>query len=106
MNRYGVWLAIVAMALSSRSGAQTSPAGGATFDWPLHNLDVRNSRYAPLDEINASNAARLAVKWSYDASAADNIGRNTPLVVDGVMYVDAGSKLFAVNAATGQLVWS
>jgi len=46
------------------------------------------------------------VKWSYDASAADNIGRNTPLVVDGVMYVDAGSKLFAVNAATGQLVWS
>ncbi len=78
----------------------------ANFDWPLHNLDIRNSRYAPLDEINGSNVARLAVKWSYDAGAVDNIGRNTPLVVDGVMYVDAGSKLFAVDAATGRLLWN
>ena len=35
-----------------------SPAGSANVDWPLHNLDLRNSRYAALDEINTSNAAR------------------------------------------------
>ena len=98
-------LAVVAVALGSPSGAQ-APSGAANFDWPLHNLDIRNSRYAPLDEINTSNAARLTVKWSYDAGGVDNIGRNTPLVVDGVMYVDAGSKLFAVNAATGQVLWN
>src|SRR5262245_41427856 len=105
MRKYAVCLAVVAVALGRPSGAQ-APSGAANFDWPVHNLDVRNSRYAPLDEINTSNAARLAVKWSFDTAAADNIGRNTPLVVDGVMYVDAGSKLFAVNAATGQLIWN
>ena len=99
-------LAIAAVALTGQAGAQAPAGPGGSFDWPLHNLDVRNSRYAPLDEINTSNVARMAVKWSYDAGAVDNIGRNTPLVVDGVMYVDAGSKLFAVNAATGQLQWS
>jgi glucose dehydrogenase len=98
-------LAVATIAVGSPAGAQ-APAGGASFDWPLHNLDIRNSRYAPLDEINASNAARLTLKWSYDAGAVDNIGRNNPLVVDGVMYVDAGSKLMAIDAVTGRLRWN
>ena len=62
MSRCGVWLAVVALALGRPSDAQTPPGAGANFDWPLHNLDVRNSRYAPLDEINASNAARRWLK--------------------------------------------
>ena len=68
-------------------------------DWPLHNLDLSNTRYSPLDAINTSNAGRLAVTWSFDAGM--NLGEVTPLVVNGVMYFNAGSKLFAVNAATG-----
>ena len=99
-------MAVVALALGGPAGAQAPAGTGANVDWPLHNLDIRNSRYAPLDEINASNVARLTVKWSYDAGAVDSIARNTPLVVDGVMYVDAGSKLFAVDAATGRLLWN
>src|SRR5262245_750223 len=99
-------LTAFALGLGISTRAQAPAGTGGNFDWPLHNLDFRNSRYAPLDEINTSNASRLAVKWSYDAGAVDNIGRNTPLVVDGVMYLDAGSKLFAVNAVTGQLIWN
>src|SRR5215208_7337746 len=106
MSKYATFLAVAAVALGSPSGAQAPSGAAVNVDWPLHNLDVRNSRYAALDEINTTNVARLAVKWSYDAGAVDNIGRNTPLVVDGVLYVDAGSKLFAVNAATGQLLWN
>jgi len=30
----------------------------------------------------------------------------TPLVVDGVMYYDAGSKLFAGDGATGATLWT
>jgi hypothetical protein len=90
---------VAAIALATPTGAQAPGGTGANVDWPQHNLDLRNGRYAALDEINTSNAARLAVKWSYDAGAVDNIARNTPLVVDGVMYVDAGSKLRGTNAA-------
>jgi quinohemoprotein ethanol dehydrogenase len=79
---------------------------GARFNWASHNLDTRNSRYAPLDEVNTSNVASLTVKWIFTAPAADNIGRGTPLAVDGVLYFNSGSKLFAVDGATGTPVWT
>jgi len=30
----------------------------------------------------------------------------TPLVVDGVMYFNAGNKLFAIDGATGASLWT
>jgi quinoprotein glucose dehydrogenase len=98
--------AAFAMALAYAVAMRAQAPAGTNADWALHSLDLRNGRYATLDEINVSNVARLTLKWSYDGGAADNIGRNTPLVIDGVMYVDAGSKLFAIDAATGQRRWS
>jgi glucose dehydrogenase len=95
-----------AMALAYAAAMRAQTPAGTNVDWALHSLDLRNGRYATLDEINGSNAARLTLKWSYDGGAADNIGRNTPLVIDGVLYVDAGSKLFAIDAATGQRLWN
>ena len=79
---------------------------GGQYDWPLHNLDVRGSRYADLDEIDASNVDRIELAWSFEAGAANAITQATPLVVDGVMYVNAGSTAFAVNAATGETIWT
>src|ERR1700674_1685008 len=69
-------------------------------DWTLHNLDLKNSRYSPLNEINASNVSNLTLQWSFPAAPTDNIRSTTPLVVNGVMYFNAGSKLFALNAVT------
>ena len=105
-GRIACSMAVVALALGSSAGGQAPSGTSANADWPLHNLDNRNSRYAPLDEINASNVARSGGEVVYDAGAVDSIARNNPLVVDGVMYVDAGSKLFAVDAATGRLIWN
>ena len=73
-------------------------------DWPLHNLDVSNRRYSPLNQIDTSNASKLTLKWSYDAGA--QIGEITPVVINGVMYFNSGSKLFAIDAATGQPIWT
>src|SRR5262245_25130036 len=80
----------------------TRAQGGASGDWPSHNIDIRNSRYSPLDQINTSNAGRLKEQWSIQASGSDIITQTTPLVVGGVMYYNAGSKMFAVDAATGK----
>ena len=75
-------------------------------NWPLHNLDIGGSRYADIDEINTSNASRMALAWSFEAGAANSITQMTPLVIDGVMYLNAGSTLFALNAVTGESVWT
>jgi glucose dehydrogenase len=73
-------------------------------DWPLHNLDLSNRRFSALNEINVSNADKLALKWSFDAG--ESIAEITPLVIDGVMYLNAGSKLLSVDAATGKPIWT
>jgi len=75
-------------------------------DWLSHNYDLRNSRFSPLDQINTSNASGLTQQWSIETGGADALPQVTPLVVDGVMYYNAGSKLFAVNAATGASLWT
>ena len=83
---------------------QITAAGHA--DWPLHNLDVKASRYSPLDEIDTTNVGGLGLAWSFAPGAGPGIAQATPLVVDGVMYLNAGSTLFAVNAASGESIWT
>lgn len=93
---------LVATALAQNTPSRQTAAG----DWPLHNLDLQNSRYSPLSEIDASNAGRLAAAWSYQTPGAMGISSTTPIVVDGVMYFGAGSQLIALDAATGKSLWT
>ena len=62
-----------------QQGRGSAPPPAA--DWPMHNRDVRSTRYSPLDEINASNVSRLAVSWSFQPTGGLNISSTTPLVV-------------------------
>jgi quinohemoprotein ethanol dehydrogenase len=75
-------------------------------NWADHNGDLANTRYSPLNQITAANAGRLVLKWSYEMPKSESIAEETPLVVDGVMYFNAGSKLYALDAATGKQVWT
>ena len=86
--------------------ARPSPAIGqaGSADWPLHNLDLRNSRYSALARINTTNVSTLVQKWSFEAT--ESILQMTPLVVSGTMYLNAGSKVYAVNGATGRTLWT
>ena len=79
---------------------------GGQADWPLHNLDIKGSRYSALDEINTTNVDRLELAWTFEPGAGPGIAQATPLVVEGVMYLNAGSTLFAVNAVTGESIWT
>jgi len=63
-------------------------------------------RFSLLNQINDHNVSGLGLAWYYDLDT--NRGQEaTPIVVDGVMYfTSAWSKVFALNAATGKLLWS
>ena len=88
------------------AAAELTMDGQGNAYWPLHNRDLHNSRYAPHDQINTSNVDRLTVDWTFEMPAGGSIASTTPLVIDGVMYFNAGSTLHAVDAATGQMRWS
>ena len=93
-------LAVVAGAFAPAAAQQGSA------DWASQNIDLGNSRYAPLDQINTGNVDRLTMRWSFETGPADNIAQATPLVVDGVMYLHSRATLFALNAVTGEERWT
>jgi glucose dehydrogenase len=97
----------LAVALGSGVGAENRQSPVATADWPLHSLDQHSTRYSPLSEIDSSNADRLVLKWSVKPDFQPGALRSgTPLVIDGVMYMNGGSTLLALDADTGDELWS
>ncbi len=74
-------------------------------NWITYGRTYSEQRYSPLEQITDANVAGLRLAWYYDLDT--NRGQEaTPLVVDGVMYTtSAWSKVFALDAATGRLLW-
>jgi quinoprotein glucose dehydrogenase len=85
--------------------------GATKGEWPTYGGDLGNTRYSPLDQIDASNFSKLEVAWRFKT---DNLGprpeflfEGTPLMVGGTLYSTAGSRraVVALDAATGELLW-
>lgn len=74
-------------------------------NWLAAGRDLHDTRFSPLEQINADNVGRLGLAWSYDLDT--HRGQEaTPVVVDGVLYTTtAWSKVLAFDAATGHLKW-
>lgn len=74
-------------------------------NWMSHGRTYDEQRYSPLDSVNAGNVAQLGLAWTTKLDI-DSGTEATPLVVDGVMYTTgAFSIVYAINAATGELLW-
>ena len=81
-------------------------AGRNQTNWSSNNVDRYNQRFSELDQINTSNVGQLERRWSFNIPAGINARQVTPLVVDGVMYLHGGNTVFAVNAVTGESIWT
>ncbi len=73
-------------------------------DWPTYNGDPSGNRYSKLTAIDKTNVARLAPKWIFPIPNARTI-ENTPLVVEGIMYVSMANECWALDAGTGRMLW-
>jgi len=73
-------------------------------DWPSYNGDPSGNRYSKLTQIDKSNVGRLAPRWIFPMPGAATI-ENTPLEVDGVMYVAQANECWALDAGTGRIIW-
>ena len=91
---------------TTRQGEPPNITAGGQTNWTSHNLDLDNSRYSELGEVNTETVGGLAERWSYEVAAGTDVSEVTPLVVDGVMYFHAGASVIAVNAVTGAEVWT
>ena len=87
---------------------QNEAPDGATFaaeDWPFIGGDWANSRYSTLDQINTETVADLGAVWRLPFEGGAST-RATPVVKDGILYIGAGTRLYAIDAATGEAIWT
>ena len=102
---------IVATLLLSAISPLPAQTGAKNGEWRTYGGDLGNTKYSPLDQINASNFNTLKLAWRFHT---ENLGpkpehnmEDTPLMVGGVVYTTAGARrdVVALDAATGELLW-
>ncbi len=85
--------------------------GAPDGEWPSYGGDLGHTRFAALDQIDASNFNDLEVAWRF---STENLGprpefifQSTPLMVGDVLYTTAGTRRAAValDATTGEMLW-
>jgi alcohol dehydrogenase (cytochrome c) len=75
----------------------------ADADWLVWRRTYQNLGYSPLNRINKANVSNLNLGWSLSLPiSADEI---TPLVHDGVVFVESGNSVQALDGATGDPLW-
>jgi quinohemoprotein ethanol dehydrogenase len=87
------------------SDATLVDAGQRNDAWLTYGRDYAETRFSPLDQINAQTVGRLAPVWHYDTGSLRGL-EATPLVHEGVLYASTSwSNVFALDAVTGEELW-
>lgn len=91
-------------------------SNAAYADWPTYGNDAGSQKYAPLTQIDATNAAQLEVVWQWQSPDNKLVKadprrtpwgfKSTPLMIDGVLYTSTSlNQVAAVDAASGKTLW-
>jgi quinoprotein glucose dehydrogenase len=92
----------------------SAQSGTPQGEWRNINGDASATRYSPLNQINAANAANLRVAWEWKGatapidSGAATLPRNLPIYVNGKLITTAGPKraVVAIDPGTGRTLWT
>jgi quinohemoprotein ethanol dehydrogenase len=81
----------------------------ASSEWLTHGGDLYNRRYSLLDQVTTENIKDLKPAWVTSLGSGSEFkfsGEATPLVADGVMFVETGANdVLALDAKTGEKIW-
>jgi PQQ-dependent dehydrogenase (methanol/ethanol family) len=107
----GLMLAVGAVVAAVPGHAQPVDTGriaaGSPNDWLTYRGAYNGWNYSGLDQINASTVKDLSVAWLHVPGRSTRGLQSVPLVADGVLYYTGSySRVFALNGATGQVIWS
>lgn len=106
----GILLGAISLVIGSTVSAQRT--GLENGEWRYLGGDAGQTRYSPLNQINAENFADLQVAWIW---RSDNFGqfpeytfRATPVYADGTLFTVAAGRrqVVAIDAATGETLWT
>ena len=104
---YPILIFLLALASSCEQHRSVPEAGYR--GWEAYGGGPESLRYSTLDQINRDNVGQLEVAWTYDTGDVFDKSeiQCNPIVVEGVLYATSPKlRVFALNAATGEPIWS
>ena len=117
MRRLTGFVGVVVILACWPDGRVAAQRGTSSGEWRSYNGDSGSTKYAPLDQINSDNVAKLRIAWRRPAVDRSLLARDpaptfsnnfraTPLMVDGVLYSPNGIGLVeAFHPADGRTLW-
>ena len=112
MTKRSAWLKLtLIVALTWTTAGVQGQTGTKNGEWRTYGGDLASTRYAPLDQINATNFGKLQVAWRFKTDVfgirPDFNLQTTPLMINGVLYATVGARrdAVAIDGATGELLW-
>ena len=112
---YAFLLTITCMQANAQYGTQSG-------DWPSYGGDTGSTKYSPLTQISAENFGDLEIVWRWTSVDSEldvealqetnpdvniNNFQGTPLKVGDKLYIITAMNLIsALNAATGETLWT
>lgn len=75
-------------------------------EWTYWGGDAGQTHYAAIDQITPENVSQLQPVWVYNPGTTGRGWQNTPLLVDGLLYVsDPTGDILALDPINGDPVW-
>lgn len=103
--------AMLALCAASVVAQHQSRAG----EWAHYGGDPGGLKYSPLSQINRTNVSKLQLAWEWKTGEVPltefgtfpGAFQNTPLMIDGVLYVSTPyNRVAALDATTGRELWT
>jgi quinoprotein glucose dehydrogenase len=114
--KHSAWMAVIKLSIIlavtvalSQCTTKTTSSDHSYTTWESYGGGPKDTHYSALNQINRSDVNRLKVAWTYDTGDEfkDSEMECNPIIVDGVLYATSPKlRVFALNAATGQQIWS
>ena len=109
-----IFLLTVVLAISVMAKPASDPPVGqadaplltAKQEWPLVGGSPGDTHYSTLSQINTQNVKDLGAAWVSKKFEDSATSRVTPVVSDGLMFVTAATRVYALDAKTGLAVWT
>jgi alcohol dehydrogenase (cytochrome c) len=89
---------------SGPSQEQLNMAARSGQDWLYHTHDYSGARYAPLNQIDSTNAKRLQVACAFQVGEIGNF-QTGPIVYRGTLYLTTARTTIALDASNCRPRW-
>jgi alcohol dehydrogenase (cytochrome c) len=99
---------LAATTIGVRANDTVLKAQSESGQWAVAGHDYGNTRFSPLEQINADNASKLSLAYSFSLGSLRS-NESSPIVIGNTLYVSTswGPKyVYALDAATGKRKWT